>query len=174
MSDNLEWTAGQELPEQLRPYQEMVKQLLDVAESDEEAAFEIAAKVIDDIAVATTWEEVFAANEKGPKDAENILGQPIGVFDFRVWKSAEKFRKGTLGVYVVVDYIDAAGNTDMLSVGAANVVASLWRLKQLSPHPESGEGITGNKELPLWCMIVGRETLRGTLYTVAGAERPPF
>jgi hypothetical protein len=153
--------------EELRPFARLIHYLRGIAVVDEEAAFEIAAKVIDEIALADSIEAVFAANEKGPSGAEEYMEQPIGVFGAKFWRSAEKFRKGTLGYYVAMDIVDAAGNVGMITVGASNVVASVGRFMQLG-------AITGEQEGALWMRIHGRDTPSGTLYTVMGAEPPPF
>lgn len=152
---------------ELRPFARIIHGLREIAVVDEDAAFEIAASVIDEIALADSIEAVFAANEKGPKDAEDFLETGLGVFNIKFWRSAEKYRKGTLGYYVVMDYVDYSGKMDMISVGASNIVASLYRLAELG-------AITGDKENPLWVKIHGRETPNGTLYVLAQGEPPPF
>jgi hypothetical protein len=152
---------------ELRPFAQIIYGLRKVAVVDEDAAFEIAAAVIDEIALADSIEAVFAANEKGPKDAEDYLEASLGVFNVKFWRSAEKFRKGTLGYYVVLDYVNFDGEADMISVGASNVVASLFRFMQLG-------AITGDKTNPFWVKIHGRETPNGTLYTVQQGDHPPF
>jgi hypothetical protein len=152
---------------ELRPFARIIYGLRQIAIVDEDAAFEIAAAVLDEIALADSIEAVFAANEKGPKDAENLLETGLGVFNVKFWRSAEKFRKGTLGYYVVMDYVDYNGQVDMISVGASNVVGSMFRLAELG-------AITGDKASPLWVKIHGRETPNGTLYTLMAGEPPPF
>ena len=151
----------------LPAYKAMAIELRQIAELDTGAGFEIAARVINEIATAETIDDVFAANEGGPQSAEDLLGQPMGVYSVRFWKSAEKFAAGTLGVYVVADYIDHANQPQMFATGAPNVVASLRRFEMLNAYQDG-------KENPLWLTIKGRETGRGTLYTVAKADRPPF
>jgi hypothetical protein len=152
---------------ELRPFAQIIYGLRQIAVVDEDAAFEIAASVIDEIALADSIEAVFAANEKGPKDAEDFLEASIGVYSVRFWRSAEKFRKGTLGYYAVLYYVDFNGKTDMISVGAPNIVASLYRLHELG-------AITGDVERPMWAKIHGRDTPNGTLYVLAAGEPPPF
>jgi hypothetical protein len=152
---------------ELRPFAQIIAKLRKIAVVDEEAAFEIAAAVIDEIALADSIEAVFAANEKGPKDAENFLEQSLGVTSVRFWRSAEKYRKGTLGYYAVMEYVDFNGEKDMISVGAANIVASLFRLWELG-------AITGDAQNPMWVKIHGRDTPNGTLYVLNQGEPPPF
>jgi hypothetical protein len=152
---------------ELRPFAQIIYGLRQVAVVDEDAAFEIAAAVIDEIALADSIEAVFLANEKGPKDAEDFLEVSLGVYNVKFWRSAEKFRRGTLGYYVVMDYVDFNKKNDMISVGASNVVASMFRFAQLG-------AITGDPETPFWVKIHGRETPNGTLYTVMAGDPPPF
>jgi hypothetical protein len=152
---------------ELRPFAQIIYGMRQVAVVDEDAAFEIAATVLDEIALADSVEAVFAANEKGPKDAEDFLEQSLGVFNVKFWRSAEKFRKGTLGYYVVMDYVDFNGETDMISVGATNVVGSMFKFMLLG-------AITGDKQNPFWVKIHGRDTPNGTLYTVMAGDPPPF
>lgn len=152
---------------ELRPFAQIIYGLRKIAVVDEDAAFEIAAMVIDEIALADSIEAVFAANEKGPKDAEDFLEVSLGVLNVRFWRSAEKFRKGTLGYYAVIDYVDFNGKTDQISVGAANIVASMYRMLELG-------AITGDVKTPLWVKIHGRDTANGTLYVLNQGEPPPF
>jgi hypothetical protein len=152
---------------ELRPYQQLIRKLRDVAEVEENAAFDIAARVIDEIAVADSVEAVFEANQKGPQDAEDYLDRSLGVFNARFWRSAERYRSGTLGYYVVMDYVDFEGGKQLLSVGASNVVASIFRLVELG-------AINGDPETPCWVKIHGRETPNGTLYVLMGGDKPPF
>lgn len=165
--DDSAGTQGGQVAELLPAFRQMADELRQIAALDVGAGFEIAARVINEIAQAETIDDVFAANEGGPQSVEDLLGQPMGVYGVRFWKSAEKFAEGTLGVYVVADYVDASYETQMFATGAPNVVASLRRFEMLNAYAEG-------KENPLWLTIKGRETGRGTLYTVAKAEQPPF
>lgn len=165
-AENLGELTPAELAE-LRPFAQIVYGLKKIAVADENAAFEIAASVIDEIALADSIEAVFAANEKGPLDAEDLLDQSLGVFNIKFWRSAEKFRSGTLGYYVVMDFVDYEGNAAMVSTGAVNVVASLYRFMELG-------AITGDKQSPFWVKIHGRETPNGTLYLLQQGDHPPF
>jgi|SRR5215475_2361391 len=157
-------TAKGTVSTDLRPYEQLVKKLTGIAElGDGSNGFEIAAAVIDNIAVAMTPEEIFGANESGPGDAADWLNQPIGlVGDPRVAKSDEKFRKGTLGVYLTIDFVTREGKQEMITVGAPNVVATVWRLYELE--------MFGPNRDPFWVEIRGRETANGTLYTVHAAR----
>src|SRR5215831_1718008 len=116
---------------ELRPFAQLIHKLRMIAVVDEEAAFEIAAAVIDEIALADSIEGVFLANEKGPSGAEEFLENSLGMYGVQFWRSAEKFRRGTLGYYAAIRYVKFGGETDILTVGASNVVASVFRLMEL-------------------------------------------
>jgi len=152
---------------ELRPFAQLIHRLQMVAVVDEDGAFEIAATVIDEIALADSIEGVFLANEKGPEGAEDYLERTLGFFDARFWRSAEKYRKGTLGYYAAIKTVDFEGNERLITVGASNVVASAFRLVELG-------AINGDVETPLWAKIHGRETANGTLYILQAGEKPPF
>ena len=156
MAKEVEKTQSAEV-EEMRPHQQMMRELAGMAELEAGDSFDIAAQVIDSIAEAQTAEEIFAANESGPKSAEDYLGQRIGLLDVRYRKSAERFRQGTLGVFAVLDAVDEGGEKILISVGAPNVVASVRRLQRL--------GLI-DPGTPFWVKIKGRETENGTLYTL--------
>src|SRR5262252_9564449 len=86
---------------EMRPWQELQRDLENLAALDSDSSFEIAANVIDQIMAAGSAEEIFAANESGPADVANFLGEPIGILYVRFRKSAERYREGTLGYYVI-------------------------------------------------------------------------
>lgn len=160
---------------ELRPFAQLIYKLRNVAVVDDEAAFEIAASVIDEIALADSIEAVFAANEKGPSGAEEYLENSIGAYGVQFWRSAEKFRKGTLGYYAAIRYVKFGGEKDILTVGASNVVASMFRLMELGAadaQSVSG-GFEGDPDNPLWIKIHGRETPNGTLYVLQAGDAPP-
>lgn len=142
-----------------RPYEVMMKELQDIAEieSHGNVAFEIATQVIDKIAAATSPEEIFAANESGPADMADYVGRPIGIRTVRWFKSAESFSKGGLGVYAVLSIVTEGGEDALLSVGAPNIVASVHAVQKLGLIQEDGK--------PFWCMVRGRQTPNGTLFT---------
>jgi hypothetical protein len=140
-----------------RAWEVMARQIGAMAEASPIEAFDIASIVIDQIASASTPEEIFAANESGPADAADYLNQRLGLLDARFSSSAEKYRKGTLGYYVVLDALDPNGEKVTISCGAPNVVASVFRLYQLNLFEPSR---------PFWITLRGRETPNGTLYTV--------
>ena len=143
-----------------RPYTQLVNEVRNIAalDSDQGGRFEIAAQVIDLIATAADEESIFAANETGPADMEDWLNVPLTVTDFLFMKSAERFREGGLGVYVVLTHVTENGDTVTLTTGAANVVASARQFQRL------GYGTPDN---PARFRIVGKETANGTLYKIA-------
>lgn len=144
--------------DEARAWQELATRISHVAEANPVEAFDIASIVVDAIANATTAEEIFAANESGPADMADYLNQRLNLVDARFAPSAERFRKGTLGFYIVFDAIDSQGEKVTISCGAPNVVASLFRFWELRFY---GDGV---KTFPV--SIRGRDTVNGTLYTV--------
>jgi hypothetical protein len=141
-----------------RAWQELAQRIGNLAEANPVEAFDIASIVIDAIANATSADEIFAANESGPADMAEYLNQRLNLTDARFAPSAERFRKGTLGYYVVFDAIDQNGEKLTISCGAPNVVASIFRFWELRLF---GDGI---QTFPV--TIRGRETPNGQLYTV--------
>lgn len=144
--------------DEARAWQELATRIGNLAEANPVEAFDIASVVVDAIANATSAEEIFAANESGPADMAEYLNQRLNLTDARFAPSAERFRKGTLGYYVVFDAVDSGGEKVTISCGAPNVVASIFRFYELRLF---GDGV---KSFPV--SIRGRDTANGTLYTV--------
>jgi hypothetical protein len=156
-------TKSKDLAEVERPYQEFQRNLIQRAELEsglggEASAFEIASRVVDEIATATTDTDVFAANEGGGVDLEEFLNIPFICTNLVVRQSEEKYRKNGLGVYVQFNAVFDNGETVMLSTGATNVVASIIKLEQL------GYITPGNSYK---IKVVGKTTAKGTLYKLA-------
>jgi hypothetical protein len=141
-----------------RAWQDLARRIGNVAEANPVEAFDIASIVIDAIANATSADEIFAANDSGPADMSEYLGLTLHLEDARFAPSAEKFRRGTLGYYVVFDATTGGGEKVTISCGAPNVVASIFRFWELRYFGD------GTKSFPV--TIRGRETPNGTLYTV--------
>lgn len=142
---------------EVRPYQDLIRGIAGMAEASPIEAFDIASIVLDQIAQATSVEDIFAANESGPADASDYLNQSLGIIDARYAPSAERFRKGTLGYYVVFDALDRDGQKVTISCGAPNVVGSIYQMQRLDFF---------GPDRPFWISIRGRETPNGTLYTI--------
>ena len=142
-----------------RPFEKLMDALRLRAQADgANGNFEIAANVIDKIAQATSPEDIFAANAAGPADMADYLHKNLNITDITVYKSAEKFSAGGMGTYVVMEgFMDGTGEAFLLSTGAPNVVASVFRAQTA--------GFL-SAEKPFRCQILGRETANGTLYTV--------
>lgn len=149
-----------EKTETVRPYQQLAQEVNSIAalDSDQGGRFEIAAQVIDLIASADDEESIFAANETGPADMQDWLNQPLTVTDIMFLKSAERFRDGGLGAYVVLTHVTDNGDTVTLTTGAPNVVASARQFQRLG---------YGTPEKPARFRVVGKETANGVLYKIA-------
>jgi len=157
MAKDVASQSGQEMSE-ARAWEDLARRIGNLAEANPVEAFDIASIVIDAIANATSAEEIFAANESGPADMAEYLNQRLNLMDARFAPSAEKFRKGTLGFYVVMDAIDPNGEKVTISCGAPNVVASVFRFYELR--------LFGDGTMIFPVTIRGRETPNGQLYTV--------
>ena len=144
---------------QERPFEGLMRELHSRAKL-EGSAFEIASQVIDAIAQADSVEAIFEANESGPtslKENEHLHKVNLNITDARYHKSAEKFAANNLGVFVTFDaYLDS-GDEVMVSTGAPNVVASLYRAQR--------EGWLSTDK-PLRCRIVPKDSANGVLLTV--------
>jgi hypothetical protein len=118
--------------EGLRPYQRMTRQMLFIAENESsDNGFEIAANVIDKMLEGQTIDDILSAGSSGPKKGEDMLHKPFVVASLQLFKSAEKFKSGSLGVYYTVTFRDPIKFTeDVFSIGAPNVVAALWAMDQ--------------------------------------------
>ena len=147
---------------EMLPWEEMRQHIGQLAELDPVDSFSVAARVINEIAQADTAEAIFAANESGPGDVEDYLGSTIGLMRLQFAESSEEFAEGTLGYYAIM-HVQVAGKPEtqfeplILTVGAPNVVASVYRMMRLGLFTEDN---------PVWFRIKGRKTRRGTLYTV--------
>jgi len=150
-------TKSESEAELSRAWRELQRGIAGMAEASPIEAFEIASIVIDAIASATTPEEIFAANESGPADMADYLNERLQLSDARYAPSAERYRKGTLGYYVVFDAYDTNGEKVTISTGAPNVVASIYRLQRLNFF---------SPDAPFPIQVRGRDTANGTLYTV--------
>ena len=160
MANQPEKSKAEKAYSELEPYEQMMRELGGIAQLNAGDNFDIAAGVINKIAVATSADQIFAANESGPGDASDYLGKPLGIYAVRYQKSAEQYASGTLGVYAVFDALTDDGEKVMISVGAPNVVASIRQMEVLGLFDESR---------PFRFVIRGRTTANGTLYTVHAA-----
>lgn len=143
-----------------RPYMHMMEKMhsqaaIESSVSDGTDAFEIASQVVDKIAVAETLDDIFDANESGMDKAKQYIGMPLTLTELGFSKSQEKFRKGNLGVFCKVDAVLDDGREVSFSVGATNVVASLFRIQEI--------GLMSKTPRPR-VVIKGTETANGTLY----------
>lgn len=118
--------------EKRRPYEEALARMRSRAEieGNQGSGFEIAANVADQILQADSIEGIIAAAAAGPGSLEDIVGKPFYFKGYlRVLNSAEQFREGGTGQYVVFDIEDMNGNSATYSTGAVNVVFQLHALE---------------------------------------------
>lgn len=148
-----------------RPYEKLVQRLggkaeLDSASGEPVDAFEIASQIVDKIETATSEDELFAANDSSLAGLGDYVGQPINITEIVFRKSEEKYAKGGLGAYVVVDFFTDNGDAFKATCGATNVVATLEKAQNLGL-------ITADK--PWRCKVNGKETANGTLLKIGRA-----
>lgn len=143
---------------EIEPYRQLQKELAFIA--GENKSFDIAAQVIATIMEAKTEDDIFAANAQGPTDIDEYLNRNLSVFGVTYFKSAEKFREGTLGFYVVIDAFTDDGEAIKISTGAPNVVSSLRK----------GETLGFIKEAKPWRVRINtKDTGAGKLFVLAKA-----
>jgi hypothetical protein len=87
--------------------------------------------IVHDILSAPTIDEVFRRREL--THARDVLGEPITVLDVR-WMKGDYDTEGP-GFYAVMDAASADGEKVQVSCGARNVMAQLWRLRELDAFP---------------------------------------
>lgn len=143
-----------------RPFAKLRDEIAGVAklESEQGRSFDIAAQVIDGIAVAADAEAVFDANEAGPKDIREYVGQPMTLMQVDYFKSSEQYAGSGLGTYVVVRVLFDNGDEEMFSTGAPNLVASFRQFERL--------GRIGGDN-PIRLKITSKTTSAGELLRVA-------
>jgi hypothetical protein len=139
-------TMSKPSTEVARPHQTLMADLADMALLDGGSSFDIASKVVDDIATSTTVDDVFAANESGPlslKEAKDYHNIPLAIVDVAFRKSDTKYLENSLGVYVVIDAVNTAtGEPLTFSCGAPNVVASMRKLQLLGAiNADAGKAV---------------------------------
>ena len=148
-----------------RPYETLVQRIRSQAELEAsvsvsaDTAFELQAAAIDKIAEADTLDALFDANvsAKLPGAEEAAAKGPLTILELEFRKTQEQYAKGGLGSYAFITSVDDRGEEFTWTTGAANIVASMWRIQEL--------GLLNKPEKPR-VKILGRATGNGTLYTV--------
>jgi hypothetical protein len=124
-----------------------VEQFINAASSqaldDPEA---VSRAIVHDILTAPSVEDVFRTREL--THARDVLGERLTIHDVR-WSRGD-YDTGGPGFYAVVDATNDAGERLQISCGARNVMAQLFRLKQLDALP-----------LPVAIVESGRTTAAG-------------
>jgi hypothetical protein len=144
-----------------RPFQLAMQELADRSELDKGGGLEIAANVADQILTAQTVEDVIGAPAQGPGNLDDLVGKPFYFTGYlRFLRSAEQFREGGVGVYVVFDILDMNGNKTVMSTGAVNVVFQLRQMERLGYF--ASEDWVSDKMFT----IRSRPTANGTLYRI--------
>lgn len=158
-------TGTKEVSPAVRPYEKLMKRAHGKAELEsglgsEVNSFDIASQVVDKIAVATTADDILAANDSSLASGEDFIGLPLNITAIQVRKSDEKYAKESLGVYLVVTATQDNGEEVQFTTGATNIVASLEQAESIGVLSEAK---------PFRCKIVAKETARGQLLRLARA-----
>lgn len=152
--------------EQRRPYETAMLEMKGRATLDGEGrGFEIAANVADKILSATSIEDVISAAETGPEDLSDLVGTAFNMIGgtLNYAESAEQFRDGGTGFYVIFQCRDARGTDHTVSTGAVNVVFQMKQLERLGVFDNAGEL---SEQL---FTVKSRPTKNGTLYWIGFA-----
>lgn len=144
-----------------RPFQLTMEELHNRSELDKGSGIEIAANVADQILTAQSIEDVVNAPAQGPGNLDDLVGKPFYFTGYlRFLRSAEQFREGGVGVYVVFDILDMNSTKSVVSTGAVNVVFQLRQFERLGYFAD--EDWISDKVFT----IRSRPTANGTLYRV--------
>lgn len=149
-----------------RPYETALLEMKGRANLDGEGrGFEIAANVADQILSADSIEGVIAAAETGPEDVTDLIGVSFKMLggSLSYLESAEQFRDGGTGFYVVFKCVDSRGTEHTVSTGSVNIVFQMKQLEKLGVFDNEGEL---SEHL---FTVKSRATKRGTLYWIGFA-----
>jgi hypothetical protein len=145
----------------LRPYELALREIKGRVETGDNAGFEVGAAVADKILTATDIEGVIAAVNQGPGRVEDLVGKPFKFAGYvRYADSAEQYKEGGTGQYVIFDYIDMNNEKSTVSTGAVNVVFQIRAMEKLG-YFNSDDWVSDKL-----FTIKPKATENGTLYSV--------
>lgn len=143
-----------------RPYQGLISRLSNQvaieATIGDGRGFELAAKAMDKIAEADTLDGIFEANSAASLPSmEDFLGQPFTIEELSFNQSADEYKRGGVGAYAYVKAMLDNAEFVEFTVGAPNVVSSLFRIQEI--------GLLSKTPKPR-VVVKGKKTGNGTLY----------
>lgn len=147
-----------------RPHQDLIKRIQDQAKlnadlgTSADIAFELASQAIDKIATASTDDEIFDANEAStlPGVIEAAEKGALTILEIEARPGKTEY-KGGVAAYLYVSSVTDNGEAFEWTVGAPNIVASLFRFQE--------NGRIGGST-PIRLRIKGRQATNGILYSV--------
>lgn len=147
-----------------RPHEALISRIQQQAKlnsdmgSSADIAFELASQAIDKIANATTDDEIFDANEAStlPGVLEAAEKGALTILEIEARPGKSEY-KGGVAAYLYVSSVTDNGEPFEWTVGAPNVVTSLFRFQE--------RGRIGGST-PIRLKIKGRQATNGVLYSV--------
>lgn len=129
------------------------------AESTDGNSRAVSEDITTQILAAETMEEVTEIQSRGMPSAKNDMQDiEMAIVDFEVHAGDPDFEENSLGFYLVVDaYRLENGEPIRFTVGSGNIVASLWKARELG-------------RLPYECVIYSKKA-RGPLFIKPVAKR---
>jgi hypothetical protein len=129
------------------------------AASTENDNHNVSADIVSQIMNADSMEEVTAIQSRGMPSAKNDMQDiEMAITDFSVHVGDPDFEENSLGYYLMIEaYRLEDGEPLRFSVGSANIVASLWKARELG-------------QLPYECVIYSKKA-KGPLFIKPIAKR---
>jgi hypothetical protein len=145
----------------LRAYELALKEIKGRVETGDNAGFEVGASVADKILTAVDIEGIIGAVNQGPGSVEDLVGKPFKFTGYaRYANSADQYKEGGTGQYVIFDYVDLNGEKNTVSTGAVNIVFQVRAMEKLGYF--NGDDWVSDKLFT----VKSKPTANGTLYSV--------
>lgn len=114
------------------------------------------AQIINGILASEDFDAAVALQDSGLQSGKSLVDVIHTIYGFEVRTSDQKYtnqNERSLGVYMVVTAADESGRDLIYGVGAANVMAILWKAREMG-------------KLPMKAQIRSRETRNGDLLSL--------
>lgn len=146
---------------ELRPYEQALREIKGRAQAERDGgrSFDIAASVADKILTAETIDEILAIPQQGPEGLDDFVGKAFQFVGTLSWAdSAEQYREGGTGEYVVMKIRTMDEIEHMVSTGATNIVFQLKALEN------KGMFLSPDEVTERFFTFGARSVASGTLY----------
>lgn len=147
----------------IEPAKALVSRLT-VASAEQAASYdatELMYSSVTNIAEATSVDDILDANETAGlpslKESDYLWNTPLSVFDVTFQKSDAKYADGGLGSFAIIWAASDRGEELNFSTGAPNVVASLFKARELGYC---------TAEKPWRIVFVAKDTANGVLLKI--------